>query len=92
MTEQRHLAEEVAGTEVVDGAADLDRRRPREDHEESAAVGVALDERVAGREAPSLADRRDAREIVVGQLLEEPDLAEGVDIGRRHLISRRRSS
>jgi hypothetical protein len=86
VAEQRHLAEEVAGREVVDGTADLDLRGTGQDHEKAAAIGVALDERLAGRVAASLADHGDAREIDVGQLLEEADLAKGLDIAR-HVIS-----
>ena len=86
MSEQRHLTEEVAGSEIVDGPSHLDLRGTGQDHEEAAAIGVALDERLARRERPPLSDLRDALEVVVGELLEEADLAERLAIAR-HVMS-----
>jgi hypothetical protein len=75
----------------VNGAADLDLRPTGEDHEEAAAVGVTLDERLSSREAASLSKLRDPREVVVGQLLEEADPAEGLDVARHRLVLTRSS-
>ena len=74
------------GPSVCVGPSDLDLCGARQDDEEAASVGVAFDERLAGREAAALTDLRHPFEIVVGELLEEADLAEGVGIAR-HLIS-----